>query len=586
MKAANLNHLWGRLIFAELTRLGVRQVFISPGSRSTPLTIAAAEADDINTTSHFDERGAAFAALGYAKACGRPAALVCTSGTALVNYYPAIVEASLSNTPLLILSADRPEELRHRGAPQTIDQVDIFGRYLRWFADLPSPAPEVAPNWLLDRVDQAFASATKSPAGPVQLNCQFREPLAPLEQGKEWREYLAPLADWLEHSQLFTDGSGTTIPAPHGDVEAVAEKLNSSKHGVVITGPLPAYRGYDAIIQLAEKLRWPLLADISSGIRFGSESSSIMSHADLYLRDEAICDRLKPDLVLHFGGVPSSKAVLNYAGNAGAEYIQISEHHDPQDPLRAMTRRTQADPNRFAEELVSQVNNGNPQWLTHWRSAEQVVVEEIGKLTAGERLSEPLAANLVSMLAPDDAGLWLANSMPIRDCDAFALRRSRRLHVGSNRGANGIDGTVASAVGFASGLKKTTTLLLGDLALLHDLNSLALLRHSQLPVIVVVLNNNGGGIFHFLPIAKVETHFENYFGTPHGLGFEKAAQMFSLRYHRPTTHSQFEQYYRQMISAGDSGIIEVQTDRQQNTELHRKIWQDVAASVRGALQPA
>ncbi|MFH2055915.1 MAG: 2-succinyl-5-enolpyruvyl-6-hydroxy-3-cyclohexene-1-carboxylic-acid synthase, partial [bacterium] len=576
MKAANLNHLWGRLILAELTRLGVTQVYLSPGSRSTPLAIAAAESESVNTTIHFDERGAAFAALGYAKACGRPAALVCTSGTALVNYYPAIVEASMSLTPLIILSADRPLELRNCGAPQTINQVEIFGDYLRRFVDLPAPSEDFAPDMLLESVDQSYRAATGSPAGPVQLNCQFREPLAPLGGLREWSDFLAPVSDWLKSGWPLpaTDSSSTSVD--QNEVTEVASLLARAKRGVILAGPLPAARKHEAVVRLAEQLKWPVLADISSGLRFGRESESLVAHADLYLRDEQVAATLRPDLVLQFGAVPSSKAVLSFAAESGADYTQISEHLLSQDPLHAVTKRFRAEPNRFAEWLLTSASSSDPEWLTQWRTAEREATKHLAPLRESGPLSEPAVAATICLLALDGSALFLANSMPIRDVDAFAQARPTALTVGSNRGANGIDGTVASGVGFAGGSGCATTILLGDLALLHDLNSLALARDSELPVVVVVLNNNGGGIFHFLPIAKVEQHFERYFGTPHNLDFKQAAQMFSLPYYLPESPAIFESNYAELTASGRSGIIEIKTDREQNAEDHRRLWQDIA----------
>jgi 2-succinyl-5-enolpyruvyl-6-hydroxy-3-cyclohexene-1-carboxylate synthase len=581
MKATNLNHLWGKLIFAELARLGVEQVCLSPGSRSTPLAIAAAESENHTVTIHFDERGAAFAALGYAKATGHAAALICTSGTALVNYYPAIVEANLSQTPLLILSADRPEELRDCGAPQTIDQVDIFGRYLRCILDLPAPTEEIAPDWLLERVDQTVAATSGSYAGPVQLNCQFREPLAPLGELQSWDEYLQPVRRWLTTDQPFTSPKqpGVTV-LPSAKIVA---QIGRVQRGVILAGPLPAHARHDKIVELANKLGWPLLADISSGIRFANESECVLSHADLYLRDQQIAKVLRPDLVLHFGGVPSSKAVLSFLAELSADYIQVSEHEHPQDPLHVVTERVQANPNDFAEQLLLVEPQSNSDWSVVWQQADNVAGETVTGAFETE-LSELAVAQLLPTLLAPSSGLWLANSMPIRDVDALAHRRSASIVVGSNRGANGIDGTVASAVGFAGGLGQPITLLLGDLALLHDLNSLALVRDSEQPVIVIVLNNNGGGIFHFLPLAEVDQHFEKYFGTPHGCTFEKAAGMFGLEYCQPNNIPSFKQEYLELANAGRSVVIEITSSRERNLEQHKSLWLKVATAVADALQ--
>jgi 2-succinyl-5-enolpyruvyl-6-hydroxy-3-cyclohexene-1-carboxylate synthase len=580
MRAANVNHLWAKLIISELVRNHVKRVCISSGSRSTPLAVAAAENDSVDTNVHYDERGAAFFALGYAKACARPVALICTSGTALANYYPAVVEASLSRTPLIILSSDRPAELRDCGAPQTINQVGIFGDYLSWFVDLPCPTEDIAPGFVLSTVDQVVYRSLHQPAGPVQLNCQFREPLAPLGEAVGWDDYLSPVCRWLNSAEPYTS-CVDSYALPKDELSAVANRIGQSKSGLIVAGPLPAPGDFTEIISLSRSLGWPLIADIASGLRFQPDADkSVLSHFDLFLRSKVFQQSHRPDLVVHFGAPPTSKVLNQYLAGSDAHHIQIADHPFRHDPNYIMSLRLGGDPNAVARRLTESVAAPESALRESLIRAERVAVELIAeRIDGSSELTEISVARMVSELTPQNGGLFLASSMPIRDCDAFAARRDDRISVGSNRGANGIDGTVASAAGFATGLEAATTVLLGDLALLHDLNSLALVRHSAVPLILVVINNNGGGIFHFLPVAEIGEYFESYFGTPHQLRFDKAAEMFGLEYHRPTTVREFRESYLELLSRGAWAVVEIASDRVRNTKLHRELWQAVTEAL-------
>jgi 2-succinyl-5-enolpyruvyl-6-hydroxy-3-cyclohexene-1-carboxylate synthase len=579
-----LNRIWSGLVIEELVRCGVTTLCISPGSRSAPLVIAAAENTRAFTLVHTDERGAAFYAMGYAKATGRPAALICTSGTAVANYFPAVIEASQSAVPLLILSSDRPVELRDTRSPQTINQVNIFGDYLRWHFDLPAPDTAVSPSFLLTTVDQAVYRAVSRPAGPVQINCQFREPLISDREKGYWDTYLSVLDPWQKTGRPFTTyAKPESIPSTE-EVARIWEIIGRSKNGVLIAGQLSAGTDKEAIIRLASELGWPLLADINSGIRFACSASesahNVVAHYDLYLRMEKFRKKFSPDLILHMGGMPVSKSLNQYVEESHAEYVVVNAHPFRQDPMSRVTQRIEANPARFALQLSERIQK-IPSGLTGiFCKAEEISRTVISdSVMPLDDISEWAVSHIIFESVAEDSGIYLSNSLPVREADAFAACSHKRLAVGCNRGANGIDGTIASAIGFAAGLNRPTTLLIGDLAVLHDINSLALIKKIEVPVTIVLVNNDGGGIFSFLPVAKLTEYFERYFVTPHGLKFKKAAELFRLPYESPESLSSFRRVYQRAIDSGTSSIIEVHTERDRNRVEYEMIWKKVSEKV-------
>ena len=579
-----LNHIWSRLIIEELIRCEVTTLCISPGSRSAPLVIAAAENKRACTLVHTDERGAAFYAMGYAKATGRPAALICTSGTAVANYFPAVIEASQSAVPLLILSSDRPVELRDARSPQTINQVNIFGDYLRWHFDLPAPDKALSPSFLLTTVDQAVYRAVNRPAGPVQINCQFREPLISSAEKECWDNYLSILDPWQKTGRAFTTHAKSESMPSIEDVHRIGKMIRSSENGLLIAGQLPAGTDKEAIIRLASELGWPLLADINSGIRFAgstSESASnVIAHYDLYLRVEKFRKDFSPDLILHMGDMPVSKSLNQHIEESHAEYIVVNSHPFRQDPMFRVTQRIETNPGRFALQLSERIQKTASGLTGIFCQAEEISRTVIrDSLLPLDDISQWAVSHVIFESVGKESGIYLGNSLPVREADAFAACSDKRLAIGCNRGANGIDGTIASAIGFASGLNRPTTLLIGDLAFLHDINSLALIKKLEVPVTVVVLNNDGGGIFSFLPVAKLTEYFETYFAAPHGLKFRNAAELFGVPYESPESLSSFRKVYQRSIHSGISSIIEVHTQRDKNRVEHEVIWKKVAEKI-------
>ena len=571
--APNLNYLWAGLLVEELVRQGVGLFVLAPGSRSTPLTLAVAAHPGARHLMHFDERGTAFAALGFARATGRPAVWITTSGTAVANGLPAAVEAATDGVPLLLLTADRPPELRETGANQTIRQPHLFGEYSRWAFDLPVPTADIAPAFVLTTAAHAV-HRSKHPAGPVHLNVMFREPLAPEPDGTDVQDLLAPLAGWLVSEQPYTHYAPPASSSVSDEtIQQLAGQVQGSEHGLVVLGKTDDPQAAPAAGQLAATLGWPLIADVASGGRLGPSAPTSVPYADLVLTSARFRETQVPEAVLHLGGRATSKRLLQFieAARPGF-YAVVRPDAERFDPTHQVTDRIQTEIAAFCTALNQALGPAtNPSdWLMRWRHASEAIGVMLEADLDGGSLSEPLVARRVSRWTPEGHGLVVASSMPVRDLDTFGEAGHGAVRVTANRGASGIDGLVATAAGFARGLGRPTTLLIGDLALLYDLNSLALLRDGP-PVTVVVVNNDGGGIFHFLPVAAHEIPFEPYFGTPHGLHFEAAARMFGLGYARPETPEAFVADYRVAMGSTASTLIEVRTDRRDNVALHRAL---------------
>lgn len=479
ISTANINSVWGSLLVEELIRHGVTYFCLAPGSRSTPLTASVAANPQAQSFIHFDERGLAFHALGWARASGRPAAIICTSGTAVANCLPAVVEASVDSIPLILLTADRPPELRDAGANQAILQPGIFGCYTRWSFDLPCPDRTIPPEMLLTTIDQAVYRARRSPSGPAHLNCMFREPLAPADTGEDWRAYLSNLASWRESSKPYTSYSLPSLGIADSKVAEIAEELSAVENGVMLVGTLYSDADRSAVDSLARKLAWPVFADITSGLRLGKAANYKIPFFNLGLTSDKIREELRPSTILHIGGRMTSKRLLEWLADTPLQsYVHVASGPFRTDPSHRITHRVETDIWSFCRQLETCLNTGKEgEYLSRWQKVSQDIDQVIeSALKSLDTATETGIARAISRVIPSESTLFLASSMPIRDVDIFASTDGSAVKVGANRGVSGIDGTIASAAGFATALDKPTTLLIGDLALLHDLNSLDMLR--------------------------------------------------------------------------------------------------------------
>ena len=548
----------------ELARCGVTHAVTCPGSRNAPILLALAARDGIECVSVIDERSAGFVALGIARATGRPVVVTCTSGTAAANLHPAVAEAREGSVPLLVLTADRPPELRDVGAGQSIPQLDLYGRAAKWFVEVgnhePGRASAVHHRALACR---AVATAGSGRPGPVHLNFPLREPLAPLPEELD-------SADWAGRS----DGRAWTDLLPlDGTPEAgdVAARLRSAARGVIVCGEAPEPVA-EPVARLAATLGWPILADPLSGVRCGPhDRSHVVAHYDVLLRVDAFAGSHRPDLVLRVGAAPVSQSLRAWL--AASHQIVVDPHASWNDPSRAAELCLAARPAALLDALAGEAADLDPAWLGSWREADALVPEALAR--AADPFEGKVAGALEPVL-PHDALLWLSYSMPIRDVEAFFPTSPKPLRFLAGRGANGIDGVASSAAGAALASGRPTFLLTGDVALLHDVGGLLTSRRAGAEITVVCLNNDGGGIFDFLPVARAAEAeaYERHIATPHGIDLAAVAALAGLEHRSATTVQELRD------AVGTPALVEVRTDRRANVALHREVVEGVASDLR------
>ena len=599
-----------RAIVEELVRSGVRHAVICPGSRSTPVALALAVEPGIRTFVHIDERAAAFFALGLAKATRRAVAVLGTSGTAVVNFMPAVVEAREGRTPLVVLTADRPPELRDRGAAQTIDQDHLYGRQVKWYAELPVPEESAAGDTLERHlrgvVDRAVAVAEDPPAGGVHLNLPFREPLVP---AGDLRPRPAGGAAPGDGGDAAPSDAGYAVPAfagviagprrPEADaLDELATRIRAADRGIIVCGPIDRHGLAPAIARLAAAGRFPILADALSNIRMGAhDRSRVVARHDAIVRSEAFRAAHRPDLVLRFGGTPTSKALLTMLQEDAPSQVAVDDGGWNEPTLRPVTV-VRADPVAFAADLAERLERlGLPGdrsgWLEAWLAADRLadgaIVDWLGALD--EPFEGSPFAEAASVL-PDGAILLAGNSMPVRDMDAFLPGGSTSLRCLGNRGANGIDGVVSTALGVAAAKVGPVVLVVGDLSFLHDLNALIAARLHGLSATIVLVNNDGGGIFSFLPQAASERpdvglpeHYEALFGTPHGIDVAPIVGALGGE-HRLVAAGELGPALRASAERPGVHVLELRTERRRNVELHRACFEAVRRALDAGLEPA
>ena len=579
--APNINHLWAALLIEELSRAGGCGFCLSPGSRNTPLAMAAMQQSAVPAIMHFDERGAAFHALGWARGAGRPAVLICTSGSAAANYWPAVVEASKTQVPLIVMTADRPPELLECGANQAIDQTRLYGGYTRWSLNLPCPDTAISPACLLSTVDQAVYRAQRAPAGPVHLNCAFREPLAPVPRGGTFTNYLEAVRAWMGGNRPYAAWNLPRTGLTETQQHEIIRHINGIVRGLLVVGRLRNPDEARAVRELAQVLNWPLFPDALSGLRVASGAPSVVPYYDQLLMAGPFRAQFNPELVLHLGGEITSKRLMEHLGALRPRYWHVADHPLRHDPMHLVTDRYETDLTDFCTWLKKAAKERTaPGWAAEFTKLSGLVGKTIDAwLTEQTVLTEMHVARIVSRCRPPGSLLFFGNSMPVRDLDRYGAAEGAPGWIEANRGASGIDGNIATAAGLARGHGVPVTAVLGDLAALHDLNSLALIR--DLPLTLVIVNNDGGGIFSFLPIAEYPEYFEACFGTPHGMDFSGAAKMFGLAYTRPDSPADFDAAFSAACASGKASIIEVSTNRTANLQSHRELQQRIMDDLAG-----
>ncbi|NNU85227.1 2-succinyl-5-enolpyruvyl-6-hydroxy-3-cyclohexene-1-carboxylic-acid synthase [Geobacillus sp. BMUD] len=557
-----------------LAQAGVAEAVISPGSRSTPLAMAMAAHPGLRLYMNIDERSAAFFALGLAKAKQRPVALVCTSGTAAANYGPAVVEAYYSRVPLVVLTADRPHELRDVGAPQAIDQLHLYGRYAKWFVDLALPEEtDDMLRYVRTMAARAVQTAAGSPCGPVHVNAPFREPLVPHIDEAVW--------------ERVRTASGTPqvwrgLPTlPPEEAAALARQLSAAERGLIVCGPLDRPGFAEAVTELARALDFPILADPLSQLRAGwHDKTYIIDSYDAILREETAAAKLVPDVVLRFGAMPVSKPLFLWLKRHRAIRQIVVDDGGWRDPTLSADSFVQSDERLLCLQLLEWVKprENKSAWSAIWREMNAATRAALERHLPEEEWFEGKVFTELADLLPAGAALFVGNSMPIRDADTFLFATDKPLRILANRGANGIDGVVSSALG-ASVAAPPLVLVIGDLSFYHDLNGLLAAKMHSLSATIVLLNNNGGGIFSFLPQARHKGPFETLFGTPTDLSFAHAVEMYGGRHTVPHHWTEFRRHVSESLSSGGLHVIEVRTSRAENVRMHRLLWSEVAREI-------
>ncbi|WP_339381819.1 2-succinyl-5-enolpyruvyl-6-hydroxy-3-cyclohexene-1-carboxylic-acid synthase [Dendronalium phyllosphericum] len=579
----NVNQLWAYILTETLKTLGLRCVVICPGSRSTPLTVAfAQQVPDIEAISILDERSAAFFALGRAKATGCPVAIVCTSGTAGANFYPALIEAKESRVPLLILTTDRPQELRDCHSGQTIDQWKLYGNYPNWQAELALPSPDMGMlAYLRQTVIHSWERTQTPTKGPVHLNIPFRDPLAPVPDGTDLSYFQSQF-----HLQDFFAGiNSNSLISTLVQTRLIASLLPTFQEwqkcdrGIIIAGvaqPQQPQEYCRAIARLSQTLKWPVLAEGLSPVRnYADLNPYLISTYDLILRNQQLAKQLAPEMVIQVGEMPTSKELRSWIDATQPRRWVIDPSDQNLDPLHGRTTHLRVAVEQLAEEQGSRgageqesrgageqgrINSLADEYLKFWCTAEAQVRKAVDQtMDTMEELFEGKAAWLLSQTLPPGTPLFIANSMPVRDVEFFWQPNNLGVRSHFNRGANGIDGTLSTALGIAH-RQQSSVMLTGDLALLHDTNGFLIRNKFVGHLTILLINNNGGGIFEMLPIAKFDPPFEEFFGTPQDIDFAQLCATYNVQHELITSWEQLQQKLNPLPTMGIR-VLELRTNR-------------------------
>ncbi len=582
--AVNRNQLWSEIIVEEIIRSGVTSVVIAPGSRSTPLALAFyAQRDVIQIYSHLDERSAAYFALGIGMASGMPAAVLCTSGTAAANFYPAIIEAHQARVPLLVLTADRAHEARESGANQSIDQVKMYGNHVLWAVDVALPESNPAPitlRSLRTTVNRAVATTLGqlgARKGPVHLNLPFRKPLEPVAVATDKVEI--PTGRRSERLP-FTKFNEIKIETNFDEDFFEFLDQASLKRGLIFCGPGTPESANSFISDFSETRGFPILVDGLANMRFFSEkeTGTLISAYDSYINK----DIGEPEILIRFGNAPTSTALINYFMNLDSTYIIHVNDVWADDSHRANLFVSTDSAFSLFDDLDYHIpSNSNFAWRDYWKKLDQTAWEIIQReLSSGKFFDGAAVSSLIERVFFDER-FFFGNSLPVRHLDQFVKQETKPIKTFANRGASGIDGVVSTALGVAS-VNQTDgwlTLIIGDISFYHDMNGLLAIKRLGIPIRIILLNNDGGGIFRRLPIKDYDPAFTDLFLTHHGLDFSHAAALYGLDYTLTTTRAEFEAAIKQPLTGAQ--LIELRTDSAH--DLARR--QEIMAAVQAAIAP-
>lgn len=583
-KSNSTNYIWASVVVNEFQRQGLKYVCISPGSRSTPLALAFYNNKNIEIVTHFDERGAAFFALGLAKATGKPAAILCTSGTAAANYYPAVIEAKYSETPLLILTADRPPELRESGANQTINQINLYNENVLWFLDVLTPVSEIDTpiEYLQSVAVRAYHNSYLDKRGPVHLNFPFRKPLEPDDL-----DIQLDLVGIPEINKFRVSKGKLSIS--DDDIKIVSNKIQESKNGIIICGPNCQGGDFpENVLELAKSTGYPIIADALSGVRFGPHvdipNENILGGYENYIGSEKFANISDPDLIIQFGDMPISQSLNQWLGSLiHSQKIQIRSSMNWKGENYITHEVILGDPDLLCRGIIHSLQQINHQikdmeWRANLLELEQNTWGVLTKYMDNKyfeafALIEIVNSEIIS------GPLFVGNSLPVRHLDQFCQPNQKDIKIFTNRGASGIDGVIASAFGVAKAEKLPTTLVLGDISFLHDINSLLLYSQLEIKITIVVINNNGGGIFQRLPISGFGNIHDELFNMPHGLDFENISNFAGFKYIKVKDRVSYSEAVRYARTDNESWIVELESDSIEFERLRLEFQDQVNANV-------
>lgn len=575
----NINQLWASIFVETLQRMGLSSAVICPGSRSTPLTVAFAQSSDIEVIPILDERSAAFFALGRAKATGLPVAVVCTSGTAGANFYSAVVEANLSRIPLLLLTADRPQELRNCHSGQTIEQLRLFSNYPNWQAELAIPDLRIEMlAYLRQTTIYAFEQTLYPVYGPVHLNIPFRDPLPPIKDENEINvAYLKSLQSNFNSQEFFAAVTDKIqYPTSHSSFPIPREWFEA-KRGIIIAGvsqPQQPQKYCSAIAKLAKSLKFPVLAEGLSPVRnHASVNPYIISTYDLILRNQHLATKLTPEVVIQIGEMPTSKVLRKWLSVRNPQRWIIEPSNQNLDALhgRVVHLRVSVEEMGWGDKETRGQRGGEitNTYVEMWLNAEKDVRERIDTtLKEKTELFEGKVAWLLSQVLPSQTPLFIANSMPVRDVEFFWKPNNLEIKPFFNRGANGIDGTLSTALGIAH-RQQSSVMLTGDLALLHDTNGFLTRNKFIGHLTIILINNNGGGIFEMLPISEFEPPFEELFATPQNINFKQLCQTYGVEHELINTWEELRNKLNPLPSKGIR-VLEIRTNRKNDAKWRKE----------------
>lgn len=552
---AEENELWAWTIIDTLYQLGVTHFFIAPGSRSSALSLAVASHKACTSSVHFDERGLAFAAVGYGKASHKPAAIIVTTGTAAGNLLPAVMEAHADKVPLIILTADRPPELRDCGANQTIDQVSLFSKFVRWQSDLVCADKALPSSYLPSALSYAVFKSQMTPCGPVHLNCMFREPLHTALATLSRRDIEENVCHYVPSYPICSDAS----------IESIAIEIAKHPRGVIIVGTIKTEEEACAIALVAEKLSWPILCDISC--RFGALSSSPYC-IPFY---DMILDQIQDvDMTLYFGGALVSKTLSGWLKKIQGPHILVTNHPERQDPMGIVTTKVCSHIPWFAHELSKRVGALGSDLLPMLKDLSQQLYNSlVSDSSCMKKLSGPSLFFSLSQNLSEDIDLFIGNSMPVRDCNRYFFPHSFRGQIFLCRGVSGIDGNISTMYGIYTARKRPLVAVIGDLTCMHDLNALTLLNST--PILLIIINNGGGEIFSHLPVKIKAEHFESHMALSHSYDFEHLARFASLNYHKVDSLEEITPAIHNWEKMRSATLCEVMMSRETAPHLHKEL---------------